>query len=149
MADKLVSATEGCELKEKVKLLEAVIQNLFQNVIRLDKEISELKTKTKSKNITEKTSDEHKLTDTVNSSKEKCKSKQENIVKEAGTSKEVIISKPSAVEVKTDNTEQHANLQSDVCEYTCKKKNTMEKHMNIKHNSNHIAKECSMMNTSD
>ena len=55
MADKLVSTTEGCELKEKVKLIEAVIKNLFQNVIRLDKEISELKTKSKSEDITEKT----------------------------------------------------------------------------------------------
>ena len=122
MANKLVSNTEGSELKEKVKLLEAVIQNMFQNVIRLETEISELKTKSKSKDITEKTSDEPKSTDTVNSSEEKCKSKQENIVKEVDTTKEVIISKPSAVEVKTDNTEQHANLQYDVCEYTCKKK---------------------------
>ena len=85
----------------------------------------------------------------VNSLKEKCKSKQENIVKEDDTTKEVIISRPSAVEVKTDNTEQHANLQCDVCEYTCNKKNTMEKHMNIKHNSNHIAKEWNMKDTSE
>ena len=117
---KVNEMAEGCELKEKVKLLEAVFQNLFQNVIRLDTEISELKTKTKSKDSTEKTSDEPKPTDMVNSSKEKCKSKQENIVKEADTTEEVIISKPSAVEVRTINTEQHSNLQCDVCEYTCK-----------------------------
>ena len=70
MAEKIVSTTEGCELKEKVKLLEAVIQNVFQNVIRLDTEISELKTKSKSKDITEKTSDEPKSTDMVSSSEE-------------------------------------------------------------------------------
>ena len=54
MANILVSKTEGSELKEKVKPLEAVIQNMFQNVIRLGAKISELKAKTKSKNITEK-----------------------------------------------------------------------------------------------
>ena len=113
MAEKIVSTTEGCELKEKVKLLEAIIQNVFQNVIRLNTEISELKTKSKSKDITEKTSDEPKSKDMVNSSE----------VMEVDTTKEVLSSKPTAVEVKKDNTEQHAYLQWDVCEYTCRKKN--------------------------
>ena len=64
----------------------------------------------------------------MNGAKEKCKSKLENIVKEADTTKEVEISKPFEVEVKTDNTEQHANLQCDVCEYMCKKKHNEKSH---------------------
>ena len=41
---------------------------------------------------------------------------------EVDTTKEVLISKPTAVEVKNDNTEQHAYLQCDIFEYTCRKK---------------------------
>ena len=50
---------------------------MFQSVIRLDAEISELKTKAKIKEITEKTAAELESTDTVKSSEEKFQSKQE------------------------------------------------------------------------
>ena len=117
MENKLVSNTEGTELKEKVKHLEAVIQNMFQNVIRLNAKICKLKRKTKIKDITEKTSVELESTDTVNSSEEKCQSKQEIIVKKVDTIKKVIISKPSTIEIIKDKAEQHDDFKCDVCEY--------------------------------
>ena len=107
--------------------MEAVIQNMFQNVIRLDAEISELKAKAKRKDITEKTAVQLESTDTVNSSEEKCQSKQEIIVKEVDIIKKVIISKPSKVEVIKDKAEQHDDLKCDMCEYMCKKKKHNEK----------------------
>ena len=95
---------------------------MFQNVIRLDAEISELKAKAKSKDITEKTAVQLESTDTVNTSEEKCQSKQEIIVKEVDIIKKVIVSKPSTVEVIKDKAEQHDDLKCDMCEYMCKKK---------------------------
>ena len=124
MANKSVSKTEGSELKEKVKHLEAVIQNMFQNVVRLDAEISELKSKAKNKYITEKTAGFFNQQTWL-------------------TVQKVIISKPSTAELITDQAEQHDDLKCDMCEYLCKKKNIMKKHMNTKHNHNSIAKECS------
>ena len=71
------------------------------------------------------------MTDAVNSSEEKCQSKQE------------------IIEIIKDKAEQHDNLKCDVCEYMCKKKETMKKHMNTKHNHHDIAKECSSKDTSE
>ena len=118
MANKLVS-----ELKENVKLLDAVIQNMFQNVMRLDAEIRELKAKAESKDITDKTALQFISTHRVNSSEEKCQSKMEIIAKEVDIVKKVIISKQP-----TDQAEQHDDLKCDMCEYMCKKKKHNKKH---------------------
>ena len=75
---------ESNELKEKVKLLEAVVQNMFQNLIRLDREVGELRTINKSKDITEITSIKQLSIKEVNILEKEYQSKKET------TSKEVI-----------------------------------------------------------
>ena len=70
---------EHNELKEKVKLLEAVVQNMFQNLIRLDREVGELRTINKSKDITEKASIEQLSTKEVNISEKEYQNKENSI----------------------------------------------------------------------
>ena len=53
MASKLVNKenvtvnTEDTEMKDKVKMLEAVVQKMFLNIIKLEAEVNEFKAKTK------------------------------------------------------------------------------------------------------
>ena len=53
MASKLVNKenvtviAEDNEMKDKVKMLEAVVQKMFLNIIKLEAEVNELKAKTK------------------------------------------------------------------------------------------------------
>ena len=49
----LIFNKEDTELKDKVNMLEAVVQKMFLNIIKLEGEVNELKTKTK--NISKET----------------------------------------------------------------------------------------------
>ena len=80
---------EHNELKEKVKLLEAVVQNMFQNLIRLGREVSELRNINKSKDITEKASIELLSIKEVNISEKEHQSKEETTLKEVDIVKKV------------------------------------------------------------
>ena len=65
-----------------MKLLEAVVQNMFQNLIRLDREVGELRTINKSKDITEITSIKQLSIKGVNISEKEYQSKKETTSKE-------------------------------------------------------------------
>ena len=66
--------TEERELKEKVKLLEAVEQKIFVNVIKLDAEMNNKKVTIKDNDVIVEANDD----------KTECKSKQENSFREDG-----------------------------------------------------------------
>ena len=72
--------TEERELKEKVKLLEAVVQKMFVNVIKLDAEIN-------NKNVTIK---DNNIIVEANDDKTECKSKKENSFRKMETIKNLI-----------------------------------------------------------
>ena len=62
------------------------------------------------------------------------KNKPEVNEKEEVTNQEVLESYQSKVEVKQVRVPQNDDLKCDMCEYRCKKKDTLKKHMNTKHN---------------
>ena len=69
--------TEERELKKKVKLLEAVVQKIFVNVIKLDAEMNNNKVTIK----------ENYVIVEANDDKTECESKQENSFREDGKNK--------------------------------------------------------------
>ena len=113
--------TEERELKEKVKILEAVVQKMFVNVIKLDAEIN-------NKKVTIK--DNYIIVD-ANDDKTECKSKQENSFREDGNNQKPNY-KPPTVEVRQANDKQNNDLKCEMCDYKCKNINTMKKHVNMK-----------------
>ena len=117
------------ELTEKVKLLEAVVQNMFQNLIRLDREVGELRNINKSKDISEKASIKQ-----LSIKEKEYQSKEETTPKEGKK-----VTNPKLGEFKEDKLNDH--LKCDKCEYSCKKSSFMIKHMNTKHGSDHVEKE--------
>ena len=84
--------TEDNEMKEKVNILEAVVQKMFLNVIKLEAEVDELKTKIKNWDISEEPvfvgehHDDHNIEDAES------KSNQERTVNEDDTTAAVKIS---------------------------------------------------------
>ena len=128
---------EHNELKEKVKLLEAVVQNMFQNLIRLDREVGELRTINKSKDITEKASTKRLSIKEVTIPEKEYQSKEETISKEVDIIKKV--NNPKLSNFKEDKLNDH--FKCDNCDYSCKKSNVMKKHMNTKHCTDHLEKD--------
>ena len=124
------SNTEDSEMKEKVKLLEAVVQKMFLNVIKLEAEVNELKNKIK-KDIIEEPVFVSEHTDDHNIKDAESKSSQERTVNEDDTTAAVKISEGT----------QNMDLKCDLCDYSCKKKNMIKKHMKIKH-SDHKCNIC-------
>ena len=119
-----------------MKLLEAVVQNMFQNLIRLDREVGELRTINKSKDITEITSIKQLSIKEVNILEKEYQSKKETTSKEVDMIKKGNNQKLG--EIKEDELNDH--LKCDKCDYTCKKSNFMIKHMSTKHCSDHVEK---------
>ena len=117
------SNTEDSEMKEKVKLLEAVVQKMFLNVIKLEAEDNELKTKIKNRDIIEEPVFVSEHTDNHNIKNAESKSSQERTVNEDD----------ATAAVKIGEGKQNMDLKCDLCDYSCKKKNMMKKHMKIKH----------------
>ena len=117
---------EDTELKEKVKLLEAVVQKFFLNVINLDDELNNKKITIKDKAI---------IVESIGGEAE-CKSKEEKDVMEDGNNK-----KPPTFEVKKDKGKHNQDLKFEICNYRCKKMNMMKKHVNMKH-GDHNCKTC-------
>ena len=106
------------EINEKVKWLEDVGQKMFLNVIKLEAKVKVSPTIPKGKVISEETD----------------KNRQESYEKEDNTNKKVY-----SFGGKKDKGKQEVDLKCDMCEYTCKKRNKLTKHMNIKH-SDHTCK---------
>jgi hypothetical protein len=73
------------ELNEKVNLLETVVQKMFLNILKLEKEVSELKTLNKSRDIPEKENTEQKVTKDVTILEDEYQSKEETTVKDVDT----------------------------------------------------------------
>ena len=120
-----------------MKLLEAVVQNMFQNLIRLDREAGELRTINKSKDITEKASTKLLSIKEVTIPEKEYQSKEETISKEVGIIKKV--NNPKLSNFKEDKLNDH--FKCDNCDYSCKKSNLMKKHMNTKHCTDHLEKD--------
>ena len=118
--------TEDTELKEKVKLLEAVVQKMFLNVINLEAELNNKKITIKDKTI---------IVESIGEEAE-CKSKEEKTVMEDGSNKKL-----PEVEVKKDKGKHNQDLKCEICDYSCKKTNMMKKHVNMKH-GDHNCKTC-------
>ena len=93
------------EMKDKVKLLEAVVQKMFVNIIQLEAKVNELKTVIKDKDMIEEASGKDDILEA------EYKSNQEKQIK----TKQNIINK------------------CDKCNYSCKKINMMKEHMETKH----------------
>ena len=120
------SNTNKNELNEKVKMLEAVVQKMFINIIKLEAEVSDLKSKCKTKDITNETA--------LKIVEAKWKDQQENAEKETVTDKEVIQSKQCLLQAPQDMVKENDELKCDMCNYRCKKKHILVKHMNTMHN---------------
>ena len=117
MASKLVNKenvtvnTDDTELKDKVKMLEAVVQKMFLNIIKLEAEVQDFKAETKNK---------IKETDDILTGK---------------TSKEKMLSSKPVNEVDVKDTSKSSDdFKCEMCEYSSKKRNMLNKHMNTKHN---------------
>ena len=114
--------TEDSELKEKVKLLEAVVQKMFVNVIQLEAKINNKKISIKDNKIIEEST----------GVKVECKNKQEKTVREDGANQN-----PNYITQKVEanhiNGKQSNDLECEMCDYSCKKLNIMKKHINMKH----------------
>ena len=113
-----------------------MVQNMFQNLIRLDREVSELRNINISKDITEKASIEQLSIKEVNISEKERQSKEETTSKEVDIVKKVNNTKLG--EFKEDKLNDH--LKFDKCDYSGKKSICMMKHMNTKHCSDHVEK---------
>ena len=111
--------TTDNELNEKVKMLEAVVQKMFINIVKLEAEVGDLKSKCKTKDITDKTA--------LWIFEAKWKEQQENAEKETATAK-------CPLQDQQDMVKDNDELKCDMCSYRCKKKNILVKHMNTKHN---------------
>ena len=110
----LIFNKEDTELKDKVNMLEAVVQKTFLNIIELEGEVNELKTKTK--NISKETD------------------VKENILPRKANKEEVVYSEPFSGVDKRDMNKSNHDFKCDMCEFSCKKMNMLNKHMNSKHN---------------
>ena len=113
--------TEERELKEKVKLLEAVVLKMFVNVIKLDAEIN-------NKNVTIK---DNNIILEANDDKTECKRKKEISFREDGNNQKPNY-KPPTVKVRQDNDRLNNDLKCEMCDYKYKNINTMKKHVNMK-----------------
>ena len=106
---------------------------MFLNVIKLEAKVTDSTAKPKSKVISEETAGK------VNIFSSECKNKPERNEKEDNTDKKVLNSKPSIVLDKMGKGKQEeVDLKCEVCQYTCKKRNQLNKHMNTKHNITHV-----------
>ena len=92
-------------------LLEAVVQKMFANVIKLEAEIN-------NKKVTIKDDD---IIVGANNEKEECKRKQINTFGEDGNNQKPNYMPPTA-EVKQDNGKQNNYLKCEMCVYKCKNK---------------------------
>ena len=117
--------TEDSQLKEKVQLLEAVVQKMFVNVIQLEAKINNKKITIKGKEIIEEDIGEET----------EHKSNLVKTVGEDGTNIKLNY-KPPLVEVEQDKCKQNNDLKCEICDYSCKKINMLKKHMNMKHADN-------------
>ena len=104
--------TEESELKEKVKLLEAVVQKMFVNVIKLEAEVN-------NKKVTIK---DNKLVEEANDGIVEFKSKQANTVREVGKCITHYHKSPT-LEVKENSSKQN-NVLSVKCVITVVRKIT-------------------------
>ena len=104
---------------------------MFVNVIKLEAEVNELKTKIKNINIIKEPVFVSEHTDDRNIKDAESKSSQETTVYGDDTTAEVKISK----------NKQKMDLKCDICNYSCKKKSVMKKHMEMKH-SDHKCNIC-------
>ena len=105
-----------------MKLLEAVVQKMFENVIKLDAGINKKKIKIKDNDTIVEANDDKTV----------CKSKQENSFREDGNNQKPNY-KPPTVEVRQDKDKQNNDFKCEMCDYKCKNINTMKKHVNMKH----------------
>ena len=119
--------SEQSKVKEKVNLLEAVVQKMI-----LEKNQLEAKAKNKKITIVDKEIIEEAIEE-----KTDCKRKQK---KTDGTDVKQNY-KPPIVEVNKDNGNQNNDLKCEICDFSCKKVNIMKKHMDMKH-VNHKCKMC-------
>ena len=95
-------------------MLEAVVQKMFLNIIKLEAEVNELKANTK--NIIKETDGKDNLS-TKKSSKEN-----------------ILSSKPLNEIEQKDVSKSNDEFKCEMCEYSTKKRNMLNKHMNSKHN---------------
>ena len=127
---------EDTEMKEKVKLLEAVVQKMFLNVIKLEAKVTDSTTKHKSIVTSEEAADEVNMLDS------ECKNRPEINRKEDNTESKESSSNPSTVlDKKDEGKQEEVDLKCDMCQYTCKKRKMLIKHMNTKH-KDHTCKIC-------
>ena len=110
---------------------------MFLNILKIGKEVGELKTVNKSKYIPEKSNIKLKSTKEITILEDEYQSKEENIVKDVDTLQK--INNTKTVEINEDKL--NDNLKHDKCDYSCKKSNTMKKHINTKHCNFYLEKE--------
>ena len=109
---------------------------MFLNVIKLEAQVTDSTTKPKGKVISEETAGK------VNILNSDCKNKTEITEKEDNADKKIVDSKLHTVVDKNDKCRQEeVNLKCDMCQYTCKKRNALNRHMNTKH-IDHTCKIC-------
>ena len=120
MASKLVDKEnvtvnkEDTDMKDKVKMLEAVVQKMFLNIIKLEAEVNELKGETK------------------NVIKEK--DVKDNLLRGKTSEENILLSKPINETDQKDVSKLNDDFKCEMCEYRSKKRNMLNKHMNTKHN---------------